>query len=250
MLGRDPACDYPLDYPMISWRHAMLRRTADGIFVEDLGSRNGTFVNGERIAGKTLIHPGQEIGLGSFRFQFLEDGALVKREYIGNVTIEVCGVAVNAPTGDRLLDPISLTIFPSELVALMGPAGAGKTTFLKSLNGYTPPAAGRVLFNGADLYQFYDRFRTQMSYVPQGRYCACPAHRGRGSVFQRQAANRSLPTPKSTGASTACWKAWELKIRKTPSLAHRKKRCCRADSASVVNIAMELINDTPGDLPR
>jgi len=167
VLGRDPSCGYPLEYPMISWHHAALERAADGIYVEDLGSRNGTYVNGVRISGKTLVRPGQEIGLGSFRFQLLEDGALAKREYTGNVTIEVASVAVNAPNGDRLLDSVSLTIFPSELVALMGPAGAGKTTFLKAINGYTPPAAGRVLFNGADLYQFYDRFRLQMSYVPQ-----------------------------------------------------------------------------------
>lgn len=167
ILGRDPATGHPLSCPLISWRHASLERKPDGIYVEDLGSRNGTYVNGVRITGKTLVRPGQEIGLGSFRFQVLEDGQLAKREYIGNVTIEVSSVAVNAPTGERLLDSISLTIFPSELVALMGPAGAGKTTFLKAINGYTPPAAGRVLFNGADLYQFYDRFCQQMSYVPQ-----------------------------------------------------------------------------------
>ena len=167
VLGRDPTSGYQLNYPMISWRHAALERAADGIYVEDLGSRNGTYVNGVRITGRTLVRPGQEIGLGSFRFQLLEDGELAKREYIGNVTIEVAAVAVNAPNGDRLLDSVSLTVFPSELVALMGPAGAGKTTFLKAINGYTPPAAGRVLFNGQDLYQYYDRFRQQMSYVPQ-----------------------------------------------------------------------------------
>ena len=167
VLGRDPTSNHPLNYPMISWRHAALERSADGIYVEDLGSRNGTYVNGVRISSKTLVRTGDEIGLGSFRFQLLEDGALAKREYVGNVTIEVASVAVDAPNGDRLLDSISLTIFPSELVALMGPAGAGKTTFLKAINGYTPPAAGRVLFNGADLYQYYDRFRQQMSYVPQ-----------------------------------------------------------------------------------
>lgn len=167
VLGRDPNSGYPLNAPTISWQHAAIERAPEGIYVEDLGSRNGTYVNGVRITGKTLVRPGQEIGLGGFRFHLLEDGQLAKREYVGNVTIEVSSVAVNAPTGECLLDSMSLTIFPSELVALMGPAGAGKTTFLKAINGYTLPAAGRVLFNGADLYQFYDRFCQQMSYVPQ-----------------------------------------------------------------------------------
>jgi ABC transport system ATP-binding/permease protein len=167
VIGRDPSVECPLNFPMVSWHHAAVERSAGEIYVEDLDSRNGTYVNGVRISAKTVVRPGDEIGLGSFRFQLLEDGALAKREYSGNVTIEVNSVAVNAPSGDRLLESISLTVFPSELVALMGPAGAGKTTFLKAINGYTKPAEGRVLFNSQDLYQFYDRFRQQMSYVPQ-----------------------------------------------------------------------------------
>ena len=70
-------------------------------------------------------------------------------------------------TRRRLLDPVSFTIFPSELVALMGPAGAGKTTLLKAINGYTPPADGQVLFNGEDLYANQEQFRLQVGYVPQ-----------------------------------------------------------------------------------
>jgi ABC-type multidrug transport system ATPase subunit len=167
VLGRDPSCGYPLDYPTISWHHAALERTSDGIWVEDLGSLNGTYVIGARISGKTLVRPGQEVGLGGVRFQLLEDGSLAKREYKGNVTIEVESVTVNAPKGDPLLSSVSLTIFPSEFVAIMGPAGAGKTTFLKAINGYTLPASGRVLFNGADLHRYYDRYRQQISYVPQ-----------------------------------------------------------------------------------
>ena len=49
----------------------------------------------------------------------------------------------------------------------MGPAGAGKTTLLKALNGYTPPNAGQVLFNGEDLYANQEQFRLQIGYVPQ-----------------------------------------------------------------------------------
>ncbi len=79
---------FRLQFPMVSWRHARLTRTPEGILVEDLGSRNGTYVNGVRISGKVLVKPGQEIGLGSFRFQLLEGGELAQREYYGNVTIE------------------------------------------------------------------------------------------------------------------------------------------------------------------
>ena len=55
--------------------------------------------------------------------------------------------------GRPLLEDVSLTIRPGELVGLMGPAGAGKTTLLLALNGYRPPDRGSVLINGGDLYR-------------------------------------------------------------------------------------------------
>jgi ABC-type multidrug transport system ATPase subunit/pSer/pThr/pTyr-binding forkhead associated (FHA) protein len=171
VIGRDPSCDYPLDYPTISWHHAELLKEGGTVYVRDLDSRNGTYVDGAQVSSKTQVNPGSEVSLGSFRFRLLDaSGVFARREYNGNVTIECVSLAVDvvkAGTVQRLLNPLSLTVFPSELIAVMGPAGAGKTTLLRALNGYTRPVHGRVLFNGADLYQFYDRFRLQLGYVPQ-----------------------------------------------------------------------------------
>ena len=244
VLGRDPDCSYPLDYPVISWRHAVLRRSADGIYVEDLGSRNGTFVDGQRITGKTRVVPGQEIGLGSFRFQFLEDGGLIKREYAGNVTIEVSGISVNTPSGDRLLDPISLTVFPSELVALMGPAGAGKTTFLKALNGYTPPAAGKVLFNGTDLYRFYDRYRTQMSYVPQDDIVHAQLT-VREALFFNAKLRTDLRDDEIERRIDKVLGGLSIGDKKNTVIGSPEKKVLSGGQRKRVNIAMELISDTP-----
>src|SRR4029079_9839678 len=61
----------------------------------------------------------------------------------------------------------SLTICPGEFAGLMGPSGAGKTTLMNALNGYTPPSGGQVLLNGLDLYRHYDQFRACLGYVPQ-----------------------------------------------------------------------------------
>ena len=76
---------------MISWHHAKLDRTPEGTFVEDLGSLNGTFVDGIRIVGRVQINPGQEVALGSFRFQLTETGELQRRENQGNVMIQAVG---------------------------------------------------------------------------------------------------------------------------------------------------------------
>jgi ABC-type multidrug transport system ATPase subunit/pSer/pThr/pTyr-binding forkhead associated (FHA) protein len=243
-IGRDPDCDVPLQVPMVSWRHARLLRAPEGIFVEDLSSRNGTFVDGVRISGKVLVKPGQEIGLGSFRFQLLEGGHLAQREYYGNVTIEANEIVVNAPNGKRLLNPVSLTVFPSELVALMGPAGAGKTTLLKALNGYTRPVEGRVLFNGHSLYDYYDSFRQQMGYVPQDdivhpqltvRQALYFSARLRTDLTDSEIDTRTLKVLRELGIADKIDTVIGSPERKTLSGGQRKR----------VNIALELITDTP-----
>jgi ABC-type multidrug transport system ATPase subunit/ABC-type multidrug transport system permease subunit len=82
------------------------------------------------------------------------------------VTAENLGVCV--PGGDtELLGDVSLTIEPSDMVALMGPSGAGKTTFMCSLNRITKPSQGRVLYRNLDLAENFDLFRTMIGYVPQ-----------------------------------------------------------------------------------
>ena len=169
VLGRDPDCDHPLDYPMVSWRHARLTANGETGAVEDLGSTNGTFVNGRRIPGPghlVTVRPGDVIGLGSYTFALTVSGRLEKRDHRGNLAIEARHVSV-AAGGRRLIEDISLTILPSELVGLMGPAGAGKTTLMMALNGYTPPSAGAALIGGQNLYANYGRFCGHLGYVPQ-----------------------------------------------------------------------------------
>ncbi|MEA2478780.1 MAG: hypothetical protein QOJ07_702 [Thermoleophilaceae bacterium] len=59
--------------PEISRRHARFRRTGDGqVLLEDLGSTNGTFVNGQRLTAPALLNPGDRISLGHTVLQFGE----------------------------------------------------------------------------------------------------------------------------------------------------------------------------------
>src|ERR1700739_1633907 len=76
ILGRDPQCDQPLDDPLVSWHHARITRSGNTIYVEDLSSLNGTFVDGVRVSGKIEAKTGQEIELGKFHFRVKEGGQL------------------------------------------------------------------------------------------------------------------------------------------------------------------------------
>lgn len=64
IIGADPGCDLVADRPGVSGRHARLTRDGAGYLLEDLGSTNGTFVNGARIAGATRVVRGDSITLG------------------------------------------------------------------------------------------------------------------------------------------------------------------------------------------
>ncbi len=166
VFGRAPDVDQVLNYPMISTRHARLYRSGSSILIEDLGSTNGTFVNGTRIRRPTPVHPGDVIGLGSYTFTLTDADTLHRRDHRGDVTLEASNIGVTVP-GKKLLDGVALTIFPSEFVGLMGPSGAGKTTLMNALNGYTEPTQGEVLINGISLYENFDQFRLGLGYVPQ-----------------------------------------------------------------------------------
>jgi lipopolysaccharide export system ATP-binding protein len=71
--------------------------------------------------------------------------------------------------GRKVVDGVSLTIAPGEVIGLLGPNGAGKTTTFHILVGLTRPDAGRVTLNGTDLTDFpmYLRARHGLGYLPQ-----------------------------------------------------------------------------------
>ena len=67
-LGRHPLSDVRFDAERdldVSSRHAAIVRKTEGFVLQDLGSRNGTFVNGKRITGDTLLTDGDVIGFGA-----------------------------------------------------------------------------------------------------------------------------------------------------------------------------------------
>jgi len=65
VVGRGADCQLALDDGLVSRRHAAFTIAGDEIFVEDLGSRNGVRVNGERIVGRTRLNDGDRIRIGN-----------------------------------------------------------------------------------------------------------------------------------------------------------------------------------------
>jgi hypothetical protein len=71
IVGRDTSCDFVVTDPAVSSRHARLEISTDGfVYVEDLASRNGTFVNDKAITAKTRLKPGDQLKLGIVLFDW------------------------------------------------------------------------------------------------------------------------------------------------------------------------------------
>ena len=73
VLGRGTGCDIVLDGDDISRRHAKAVPTAEGVILEDLGSHNGTFVNGERIQGPSRLGHGDVFTVGTHELRVIVD---------------------------------------------------------------------------------------------------------------------------------------------------------------------------------
>jgi DNA-binding winged helix-turn-helix (wHTH) protein len=65
IAGRDPECSFVIDATTVSRRHARITVVSGAVTIEDLGSTNGTHVNGARVSEATLLAPGNEVALGS-----------------------------------------------------------------------------------------------------------------------------------------------------------------------------------------
>ena len=74
-LGRLPECDIQIDSNMVSRKHARVYPQDGRFYIEDLGSGNGSFVNGQRIAGPTMLKTDDRIKFGPILFRFEGDSS-------------------------------------------------------------------------------------------------------------------------------------------------------------------------------
>lgn len=123
-VGTDPSNDIAPDHRGLSRVHAVLARYGKAWSIRDLGSRNGTFVNGERIIGERTLHPGDEIVLANLRIVFHspatgatptesieEPPVLTQRER--DVLIALCRPLLD---GDAFTEPATIKAIAADLV--------------------------------------------------------------------------------------------------------------------------------------
>jgi len=73
VIGRLPECDVQLPSNMVSRKHARVYRSGNRYSIEDLGSGNGTFVNGQKIDGAQELHPNDRLKFGPILVRYESD---------------------------------------------------------------------------------------------------------------------------------------------------------------------------------
>ena len=91
VIGRHPGCDIIIDHSAVSRQHAAVTAVGEACFVEDLGSRNGTLVNGERIAEPSPLVAGDEIEICEHRliYRCADDSRLATMAVTGAAGTDV-----------------------------------------------------------------------------------------------------------------------------------------------------------------
>jgi len=166
LIGRLQNCDLLLDNPEVSRRHAIVRQFGEEYHLEDLGSRNGTYVNDQPVK-RVALHDGDMIRISKYLLVF-QGGQLIPYQSSG-MRLDANGLSKDVKTkkgNQRILDNVNLSILPREFVALVGGSGAGKSTLLNALIGIRR-GEGQVRLNGYDFYREFESFRAQLGYVPQ-----------------------------------------------------------------------------------
>ena len=170
-IGRAPGNDLVLPHPSVSSRHAQISKQPDGKFqIRDLGSTNGTYLNGVRIPASAVAGAGDRVTVGAVTLLLGARGIEGAQRAKVRLDLMQIGLTVKDRSSGKprsLLENINMSIFPGELIGMLGPSGAGKSTLLMTVLGIIRPTSGGVLLNGKPLFQQYESFRTNVGYVPQ-----------------------------------------------------------------------------------
>ncbi|MAA80337.1 MAG: hypothetical protein CL916_13870 [Deltaproteobacteria bacterium] len=161
-IGRDPSTNISIKSNRVSWKHAKVVVVDGETTLYDLSSSNGCFVNGKRIR-KSRVTANDQVSIGGVQINLFN----IQQDINDQIRLDAKNITRTLSSGKILLHGISLSIYPGEMVALMGPSGAGKTTLLEILTGQKSPSSGNIVINGQDLHKNWGLFRDRIGYVPQ-----------------------------------------------------------------------------------
>lgn len=256
-IGREPHNNICIDTSLVSSRHACVYQNDGRLILEDLGSVNGTFVKGpddeEWISVKQCpLFDGDKVKIHDRIFEFeRERSSATPIQCPARVDVRDLSVIVtHNETGEalKLLNEVSFSAKPGEIIGIMGPSGSGKTTLLDVLAGFVSPSAGEVLIDNTPLYRGTDRdpgLSGLIGHAPQ-----FDVVHDLLNVEDAVAYHARLHSSSNTSASEIMTRTDRAvadvglsEQAKTMVGSHRTRKTLSGGQRKRVNIAMELVND-------
>lgn len=203
-IGRSDEAGFTIRNDAVSEKHASFFRSENGWVLIDHASTNGVFLNGKRLTTPRYLSPSDTVSIAGVYFVFLGNKLLFSapegaaqsapapaasaapalQKAAGATQNEQIRKETVTPGGERLviniiersvmrrfkkltlLQDISISVAPGEMVLILGGSGAGKTTFLNAVMGYEK-ASGSIVYDGTDIYGEYDKMKYEIGFVPQ-----------------------------------------------------------------------------------
>lgn len=138
IIGRGPECYLRVDEPMVSRRHARLRVTPTQVFLEDLGSRNGSRVNGINATAPVALNPGDILGVGTQQFT-------LEREDDPSPHRPTVNYSPQWTQSSQANVPVSIGPVPDDAAQVtVGPASSGLAPSAVSMPNVTSAEIGQV----------------------------------------------------------------------------------------------------------
>lgn len=139
-LGRRPYNDIVIDNLAVSGEHAAILMVGGEVFIEDLGSTNGTFINGKAVK-KQLLQNGDTIEVGKYRIKFIHEKAAAGFEKTMVIKPGTAGMPVPGAAAPAMTPMPSVGGAPAAMPTMPATEGAaGPNASIKVLSG---AAAGR-----------------------------------------------------------------------------------------------------------
>ncbi len=156
-IGRDITNDIVINDPEVSRHHLRLTQGGGGYTLEDLGSTNGTFVNGQRLTGARPLQPGDTLGLGE----------TVTLAYEGAAS--AAGIDPQAATmGDGSPQPAGTGYAPQPPAGGYAQQPAARPGSAPATGGYQAPSGPQQQPYGAQQAPMYDQDYQPDLYEPAG----------------------------------------------------------------------------------
>ncbi|MBL0421218.1 FHA domain-containing protein [Ramlibacter sp. AW1] len=145
-LGRRPYNDIVIDNLAVSGEHAIVQMVDGAVFVEDLNSTNGTYINGKAVKRQMLQH-NDTVEVGKYKIKFISEAAAAQQERAGSAqsvgSAEPAGVeeALGGPEGRALIRVVSGSAAGREvplvkLVTTIGKPGVAVAAITRRAQGY------------------------------------------------------------------------------------------------------------------